>query len=500
MTRPGSDIVLSAAIAHWLPQARWFSAKSHGLAGVAIVDRLPLPTDQAAEVVVVEVTLSASTGPSGDRRPQRFLLPVRWQAGEPLDAATDPAVAGWLTHAALSGARVTGNHASLVGIPVEGRSLPSQPGSATVPGVGALLSPMAVDSSNTLVAVRSPGASAGSGSLILKILRQLREGIQPEVEVGRFLAADATWHHSPRLLGAVEWRQAGRAAAVVAVVHEEVCDAVSLWDHLLDRLRHTSSAASVGDISDQLHRELMPILMALGRVTAGMHRSLAAERGDPAFGSEPWTAEARTEATAAMTAHAEQVFATLAASQQSLPPASAPQLQAVLARRDAWLTRLSTLARGTWQSRRIRVHGDYHLGQVLLSGRDTQMPPEDRLCVIDFEGEPQRSLAERRTKHAAAKDVAGMIRSLDYLVRVAAREGATSLPADTHDRLTGWFHGSYVATAEGGSFWPADPAEARTLLEIHCLDKAIYELAYEANNRPEWIGVPLDALLAFGAG
>jgi len=498
MTPPGSDTVLSAAIAGWLPRARWFPAKSRGLAEVAIVDRLPLPTDEATEVVVAEVAFTTSAGESGTTPLLRFLLPVRWQVGAPIDASTDPVVAGWLTRAALTGERITGDHSSLIGMPVA--SIAPQPQHRAGPATDAraIASPLAADSSNTLVAVRSPGESAGAGGLILKILRQVREGIQPEVEIGGFLAADATWHHSPRLRGAVEWQQASQASVVVAVVHDEVRDAVSLWDHLLAILRDASHAASTADVTTRLRHDLMPILMALGRVTAGMHRSLAAERGNPAFGSEPWTAEARAAATAAMTTHAEQVLTALATSQQSLAPSSAEQLRAVLARKDAWLARLAALAAGSWQSRRIRVHGDYHLGQVLFDSRPTDGLLEDRLFVIDFEGEPQRSLAERRAKHSAAKDVAGMIRSLDYLVRVAAREGATNLPADAHHQLTSWFLGSYVAVAAGGCFWSADTAEATRLLAIHCLDKAIYELAYEANNRPDWIGVPLAALLAIG--
>lgn len=499
MTPLGSDTVLASSIAGWLPQARWFPSKSHGLAGVSIVDRLPLPTDRATEVVVAEVAFTGSPAKNGDLPTQRFLLPVRWQAGAAVDAATDPVVAGWLTQAALTGKRITGDHSSLVGMPVEGDVQRSPQGAGPATAAGAMVAPLSADSSNTLVAVRSPGEPAGSSGVILKVLRQLRTGIQPEVEVGRLLAADATWHHSPRLLGGVEWQPAGQASAVVAVVHEEVRHAVSLWDHLLGRLCAASQTASEDDVTHRLQDELMSILMALGQVTAGMHRSLAAERGDPAFGSEPWTAEARAAAAAAMTAHAEQVFASLATSQPSLARSSAEQLHGVLAKHSAWLARLATLAHGSWKSRRIRVHGDYHLGQVLFEGRAMERPLADRVFVIDFEGEPQRPLAERRAKHSAAKDVAGMIRSLDYLVRVAFREGATNLPADTHDRLTGWFLGSYAAAAAGGCFWPDDPTEAAALLAIHCLDKAIYELAYEANNRPDWIGVPLAALLALGA-
>ena len=474
----GSDDTLAQAIASWLPQARWFPAKTEATPAVALVDRIPLPTAATCEVVVAE---TRSSEPA--EGPRRFLLPVCWGKAGPVDAATDPAVASWIVTAAQSGQRAAGRTSSLVGTPVPVPAVPparDQPPPARIASV----SPLAADSSNTLVAVRHSDATGS----ILKLLRQIRPGIQPEVEIGRFLATDPLWRHTPRLRAAREWHSPGSEPAVVAVIHDEVRGAESLWDLLLRVL--TASG------SEHLRDALMPTLMALGRVTAQMHQALAGERGDPAFGSEPWSAADRRAAATAMTDHAEQVFHSLAATQQSLPAAAAAMLANVLSHRDAWLARLAMPAGSAWRSRRIRVHGDYHLGQVLFAEETAGASLQDRLLIIDFEGEPQRPLAERRLKRSAAKDVAGMLRSLDYLVRVAERERGEPLPADTHDRLSGWFLGSYTATAEASCFWPSDPTEARTLLELHCLEKAIYELAYEANNRPDWIDVPLAALLA----
>ena len=473
----GSDDTLAQAIASWLPQARWFPAKAEAMPAVVLVDRIPLPSAATCELVVAETRRREPSEP-----PRRFLLPVCWQAAGPVDAASDPTVASWIVNAALAGQRADGRASSLVGTPVAAplHVPPEEP----LPAAAARVSPLAADSSNTLVAVRSSDAAG----FVLKLLRQVRPGIQPEVEIGRFLAADPQWRHSPRLRAALEWRSPGSEPAVVAVLHDEVREAESLWDRLL------RSLAAGG--SERMRETLMPTLMALGRVTAQMHQALAQERAAPAFGSEPWSAADREAAAAAMTVHAEQVFDSLAARRPSLPTAAADMLAAVLSRRDAWLARLAMPAGSVWQSRRIRVHGDYHLGQVLLAGDDAGASLEDRLLVIDFEGEPQRPLAERRRKHSAAKDVAGMLRSLDYLVRVAERERGEPLPVDTHDRLSGWFLESYAAAAKASCFWPSDPTEARLLLELHCLEKAIYELAYEANNRPDWIDVPLAALLA----
>jgi trehalose synthase-fused probable maltokinase len=135
----------------------------------------------------------------------------------------------------------------------------------------------------------------------------------------------------------------------------------------------------------------------------------------------------------------------------------------------------------------IRVHGDYHLGQVLLDGRD-------RPLVIDFEGEPGRSLEERRAKTTACKDVAGMCRSFDYLLRCAARDGGPAYRAEESRGLQRRFVAGYARCAAAKSWWPARAADADALLAASMLDKAIYELAYEIRNRPEWVEVPLAAV------
>ena len=136
----------------------------------------------------------------------------------------------------------------------------------------------------------------------------------------------------------------------------------------------------------------------------------------------------------------------------------------------------------------IRVHGDYHLGQVLVG------PHDEQVLVIDFEGEPGRELEQRRAKTSAAKDVAGMCRSFDYLVRVAAQQsGVAADPADTA-LLEATFLTAYQAKAAGAAWWPADSTAAMALLATYKLDKLLYELAYELHNRPDWIEVPLTAL------
>lgn len=498
MTLLGSDDALVAALARWLPTARWFPSKSQRVAAITIVDRIRLPITQPAECVVVDLTLT-STSVSDTTPSHRLAVPLCWHADGPVDAACVPEVVGWLTQAALTGAAAEGRCSTVSGVPVSAAgTLGSMVASSTdTPRV----TPLTADSSNTVLSVGFGGAPAET-SVVCKLLRQVRHGLPPDVEIGRFLADDTEWRQTPPLLGFLQWHDVTGEPAVVAVVHAQAPAATSLWDELLRRLGGMSLAGDRDRGGEWLRQEVMPVLIALGQTTAGMHRALAAQRGDAAFGSEPWTADIQAAAARAMTSHAQQVFTRLRSLTQPLPssttalPASTLKLvDEVCAHEAACLGRLATLNGQAWQSRRIRVHGDYHLGQVLFSRGRPDSSVLEPLQVIDFEGEPARSLAERREKHAAAKDVAGMLRSLDYLVRVADRQAVAALPADAYEQFAGWFLGSYTAAARSSTFWPADPEEAGRMLAIYCLDKAIYEVAYEADNRPDWLEVPLAALL-----
>jgi maltose alpha-D-glucosyltransferase/alpha-amylase len=198
-------------------------------------------------------------------------------------------------------------------------------------------------------------------------------------------------------------------------------------------------------------------------------------------------ADARLAATR-MAEHAGHVFDLAAARLETLPPAVAERVRGLLDARAGLLRRFAPVTDLAISIPRIRVHGDYHLGQVLLGEHD------DDVFVIDFEGEPGRSLEERRAKTAAAKDVAGMCRSFDYLLRHAAKTAGTPYDAALLRRLEGSFLDAYRAGAAGGTWWPRDRPVADRLLAIFKLDKAIYELAYELANRPDWIDVPLAAL------
>jgi maltose alpha-D-glucosyltransferase/alpha-amylase len=226
-----------------------------------------------------------------------------------------------------------------------------------------------------------------------------------------------------------------------------------------------------------------------------MHRALA-DPGDEAFAPEPFGGEARQAAWHDMTAHAERVLDLLASKRGVIPEALQPQAAAVLDARAAVLARLEAVRGERAAGLRIRIHGDYHLGQVLRT--------EEDFIILDFEGEPARSLAERRSKQPPLKDVAGMLRSFSYAAYAALFAFALNSP-DEHALLAPWadawqrwigdaFLTAYRTNA-GDDLVGPDPAEFQRLLGAFVLDKALYELAYELNNRPDWIRIPLVGIL-----
>jgi trehalose synthase-fused probable maltokinase len=187
------------------------------------------------------------------------------------------------------------------------------------------------------------------------------------------------------------------------------------------------------------------------------------------------------------------VFDLAATRQPTLPAAVSAPLHELLARRDAVFAVLGGLADIESPAALIRIHGDFHLGQMLLR------LPELEPLVIDFEGEPGRSLADRRRKTTALKDVAGMCRSFDYSLRHAARSGGPPYDAAHLHLLETRYLGAYRAVAHGQIWWPGEATAADAILATYKLDKALYELAYELGNRPDWVEVPLEALVALSA-
>ena len=449
----------AATIAAWLPGVRWFAGKQDATADVTIYDSVRLP----GTAVTLALVDSAACG-SRDR----YVVPLVGGA----DAALSPDFAAWLAQTVFTEATLTADQGVVRGHCIHASCEPSfSPGTTAV-------APLGGDASNTSLLITS-----GQKQLAVKLFRRCREGIQPEVEVGEVLSRDTTWKGSPQLLGWLDYAPLSGGSIVLATVHEFATGCLSAWDHL-------GALVSAGGLAGPRRGAIIDVVAALGRVTADMHQALGRRADLPAFAPlRPTAADAQAEASR-MAEHATAVFAQAASRLDTRSTSVAADLRVVLASRDEIVASLRRCAAIESDAMLIRVHGDYHLGQVLIR------EPGPEAFVIDFEGEPGRSLEERRRRTSVFKDIAGMCRSFDYLLRHAARNGSTPYRAADLELLEATFLDAYRDVAHGHAWWPADPTKADALLAVYKLDKAVYELAYELAHRPDWVEVPLAALMS----
>jgi maltose alpha-D-glucosyltransferase/alpha-amylase len=372
----------------------------------------------------------------------------------------------------------------------------------------ALGEPIAIDDDTE---VRAIGGEQSNQSLVvgdkavLKIYRRLRSGIQPELEVSRFLSEVASFANAPALLGLVECVEPGGGTTALASVSAYVQNQGDCWHVIIGELERTLEDIALIPAEDEgaqdpwEERYTFPLDFAarLGQRTAELHRALAVDTADPAFAREPVTADDVTAWADATRRQAASAFAALA----SLPPNISQEVKSAVdllfERRAELEGRIDELGAMTPAGDKIRVHGDYHLGQVMMAGGDAM--------IIDFEGEPGRPLEERRAKTSPMRDCAGMLRSFDYAAWVAlddASNHAPEPPAHVLAAAREWYRSafadfleSYDAVARTSPAHPPDPATARAQLELFLLQKALYEICYEAASRPAWVTIPLRGVL-----
>ena len=353
--------------------------------------------------------------------------------------------------------------------------------------------------------VRRMGAEQSNSSInlddrmALKIYRRLQPGANPEVEIGRFLTDVAHFGNAPPTLGVVEHVAADGLVTAVAVLQRFVRNQGDAWTWTLNVLMRImdalafSSDSNLADIAAQGFDSYMPHMRRLGHRTAEMHKALATKTDDPAFAAEPLTLADMEESVRDARALAEKAFARLEALNEGASDNARALAARLLARRDDCFAIIDRSAVEPIGAIKTRIHGDYHLGQVLVV--------KDDVVIIDFEGEPARTLEERRAKFTPMRDVAGMLRSFAYAVATARRRIAERLP-EISSRLnkeliefSEIFIDAYMESARDSAIWIDDEATQRRLLVLHTMSKAFYEIDYEAGNRPDWIDIPIEGVL-----
>jgi maltose alpha-D-glucosyltransferase/alpha-amylase len=314
--------------------------------------------------------------------------------------------------------------------------------------------------------------------LILKLYRRIQMGMNPDLEISEFLTEVGFPSVAP-VAGGLSYRRQKDEVATLGMLQAFVQSDGDAWEHALRELEFGGASAA---------RSYAPFASLLGQRTAEMHRALATDVGNTAFTPEPTTPEYAASAVTEIGALAADALGMLRGQLPRLDAEDQRLGEEVVAGEERLLRRLDDLREHPISAHRIRCHGDYHLGQVLFSGGD--------FVIVDFEGEPARPLAERRSKRWAMKDVSGMVRSFAYAATSADRVTG----ARWERAATGAFLASYWAAAGEAPFVPSTGEERDLLMDAMLVEKALYELRYELNNRPDWVGIPLRGLHALLVG
>ena len=373
--------------------------------------------------------------------------------------------------------------------------------------------PMNVEQTNTSIVY--------GDKLILKLFRRLEEGINPDLEIGRFLTEKTPFEHISPVAGALEYRRRRSQQMSLAILQGFVANEGDAWQYTLDSLErylrdvvaHRTVQAppiprkhllSLPKEPPSLAKETIgPYLNSaqlLGQRTAEMHVALASGLDDPNFAPDFFTHMWQMSLYQSMRSFTIRTLQLLRERLPNIPNEVQKDAQQVLDLEKEIIERYQPIRKQKISAARIRCHGDYHLGQVLFTGKD--------FVIIDFEGEPARSLSERRLKRSPLLDVAGMIRSFHYAAHSALIRQAPLLPRPEDDLplLQHWaqywyvwvsvaFLSSYLDIVKPVGLLPGDPEHLRILLDAYILEKAIYEVGYELNNRPDWVKVPLQGIL-----
>ncbi|MGH7824246.1 MAG: maltose alpha-D-glucosyltransferase [Candidatus Binatia bacterium] len=355
--------------------------------------------------------------------------------------------------------------------------------------------------------------------LILKMFRRVTEGVNPEVEIGRFITEKTSFQHIPPLAGFLEFRKGRGEPATLGILQGLVAHECDAWRYTLDSLDDyfekiltmpkdaQSPALPEEPLLQLVEKEILPVAREfiggylssaalLGQRTGEMHLALSSGGKDPSLAPEPFTALYRRSLYQNLRTLTEQAFGLLQKRLKDLPEETRSGAEKLLQLKNEILNRFHHVMERRITGMRIRCHGDYHLGQVLFTGKD--------FVIIDFEGEPARPIGERRLKRSTLRDVAGMLRSFNYAAIAKLKSGEVR-PEDA-DLLRPWarfwnlwvsvsFLKGYFEATPQAFFLPNSREELALMLDVLLLEKSVYELGYELNNRPDWLSVPIEGIL-----
>jgi maltose alpha-D-glucosyltransferase/alpha-amylase len=523
---------LEKILAGYLPAQRWFAGKARAIKGVRILDLLAVNRSRhPALFLIVQVDYL-----EGD--PDRYHVPLAYASGESADAVVRDHIGAVVAFVEQSGpetgilydATLDARFCRALLDAIRRRSRWKARGAeittTTTPALRSLWTDERGALEPTLLRKEQSNTSVAYGDrLLLKMFRRLPPGTNPDLEIGTFLTRRG-FAHIPPVAGGIEYRR-GKEPVTLAILEGYVRNQGDAWTYTLDMLSNyfeqiitqrpdpdahplpqIDALSLDGTLPENISQTLggyTETAQLLGQRTAALHRSLFDAKGDPAFEPEPFSKLYQRALYQSLRTLTRQALGLLHNRLGTVPEELVPAAEHVLREGNRIMDFFWSVTREKLTAVRMRCHGDYHLGQVLYTGKD--------FVIMDFEGEPARPISERRIKRSPLRDVAGMVRSFHY----AASTGLVSLrerglvPDDDlpvmefwaafwHNWISAVFLSAYRKTSEGGGFLPHSLDELRFLLDIYLLEKAVYELSYELNNRPAWVKIPLDGIQQLLAG
>jgi maltose alpha-D-glucosyltransferase / alpha-amylase len=521
---PARDHLENVHLPEYLCKQRWFGTKSR-IQSIGISDWIALDGDKGALCLV---SVSRDGGSA-----ETYSLPLAMSVGKKAEdiretapaAVISPIRAGDADGLLYDGLLDEDVCAALLKLIQERGRLQSRLGLLRgEPGVE--LSQMQPLASEQVVVGRSSTEQINPDILyddqfILQLFRCPEQGLNPDVEVRRYLTENVRFDGTPPFAGSIEYAPEAAQPATLGMLQAFVPNEGDGWKWTVEELEryyeHCApltfpSQEVLNDKLDFIELSEQPIpslardhvglyldsAATLGRRTAQMHLALASPTDDPAFSPEQITPEDLRSLATELRKHAVHVFDVLKERVSQLPDDLIETAGLVLGRRRQILDSFRKLDGGRVRGLRTRIHGNYYLGQVLRVKTD--------YVIVDFSGEPGRSLAERRAKQSPLKDVAGMLRSFSYGAYTTLLNYTTRRPEDLAS-LIGWarlwersaagaFLHAYRETAGDAEYLPSDPDDFRLLLGAYLVDKALFELSYELNNRPAWVRIPLEGILS----